>query len=174
MHEWFVLANAMFAILLIVLLIIYFKVNPMIALVAGPLYLGVSSGLGFGETVKAITDGFGDLMGKIGLLIGFGVMIGAFLHRMGAFQQVVGLLVRTFRPMQMPYAFASILAAIFPPIYTDVLLLMSAPLARATAKTMGGTALPRMAAAVGVGIYLALTMVVPGVAALALSAVLNV
>jgi len=174
MHEWFVLANAMFAILLIVLLIIYFKVNPMIALVAGPLYLGLSSGLGFGPTLTAITEGFGDLMGKIGLLIGFGVMIGAFLHRMGAFQQVVRLLVRTFKPRQMPYAFATILTAIFPPIYTDVLLLMSAPLARATARRMGGDALPKMAAAVGVGIYMALTMVVPGVAALALSAVLDV
>ncbi|WNH52222.1 GntP family permease [Stenotrophomonas oahuensis] len=174
MHEWFVLANAMFAILLIVLLIIYFKVNPMIALVAGPLYLGLSSGLGFAETIKAINEGFGELMGKIGLLIGFGVMIGAFLHRMGAFQQVVRLLVRTFKPRQMPYAFATILTAIFPPIYTDVLLLMSAPLARATARRMGGDALPKMAAAVGVGIYMALTMVVPGVAALALSAVLDV
>lgn len=138
MHEWFVLANALFAILLIVLLIIYFKVNPMIALIAGPLYLGLSSGLGFGPTIEAITDGFGDLMGKIGLLIGFGVMIGAFLHRMGAFQQVVRLLVRTFKPTQMPYAFATILTSIFPPIYTDVLLLMSAPLARATAKRIGG------------------------------------
>ncbi|MBJ7515168.1 MAG: hypothetical protein JHC82_02585 [Stenotrophomonas sp.] len=174
MHEWFVLANALFAILLIVLLIIYFKVNPMIALIAGPLYLGLSSGLGFGPTIEAITDGFGDLMGKIGLLIGFGVMIGAFLHRMGAFQQVVRLLVRTFKPTQMPYAFATILTSIFPPIYTDVLLLMSAPLARATAKRIGGDALPKMAGAVGVGIYLALTMVVPGVAALALSAVLDV
>ena len=174
MHEWFVLANAMFAILLIVLLIIYFKINPMIALIAGPLYLGLSSGLGFGPTLEAITDGFGELMGKIGLLIGFGVMIGAFLHRMGAFQQVVRLLVRTFKPRQMPYAFATILTGIFPPIYTDVLLLMSAPLARATARRMGGDALPRMAGAVGVGIYLALTMVVPGVGALALSAVLDV
>lgn len=174
MHELFVLANAIFAILLIVFLIIYLKVNPLIALIAGPLYLGLTSGLGFKATLDAITSGFGDLMGKIGLLIGFGVMIGAFLHRMGAFQQVVRLLVRTFSARQMPYAFATMLAAVFPPIYTDVLLLMSAPLARATAGRMGDNGLPAMASAVAVGAYLALTMVVPGVGALALSAVLNV
>src|ERR1700754_1530546 len=174
MHELFVLANAIFAILLIVFLIIYLKVNPLIALIAGPLYLGLTSGLGFDATLNAITSGFGDLMGKIGLLIGFGVMIGAFLHRMGAFQQVVRLLVRTFSARQMPYAFATMLAGVFPPIYTDVLLLMSAPLARATARRMGEDGLPAMASSVAVGTYLALTMVVPGVGALALSAVLNV
>lgn len=174
MNDWLVLANALFAIVLVVVLIIYFKINPLIALIAGPLYLGLTSGLGFKETLDAITGGFGKLMGQIGLLIGFGVMIGSFLHRMGAFQQVVQVLLRTFKPQQMPYAFASILAAVFAPIYTDVLLLMSAPLAKATARRLGDGALPKMAGAESVGIYLALTMVVPGVAALALAAVLSV
>lgn len=174
MQDMLVLANSAFAILLIVFLIIYLKVNPLIALVAGPLYLGLSSGVGFDATIKAITGGFGDLMARIGLLIGFGVMIGAFLFQMGAFERVVALLLRTFGKKQVPYAFATILSAVFPPIYTDVLLVMSAPLAKMLARTMGPNGIPIMASAVGVGIELALVMVVPGVAALSLSAVLNV
>jgi GntP family gluconate:H+ symporter len=69
------------AIVAIILLIIKAKVDPIIALVLGCLYLGLASGIGFAETVDAITSGFGDIMAKIGLLIGFGVLMGALLHR---------------------------------------------------------------------------------------------
>ncbi|MBU3032335.1 GntP family permease [Paracoccus marinaquae] len=174
MHDALVLANSAFAILMIVFLIIYVKVNPLIALVIGPLYLGLSSGIGFDETIKAITTGFGDLMARIGLLIGFGVMIGAFMDKMGVFQHVAELIMTRLRKRQVPFAFATILCSIFPPIYTDVLLVISAPLAKMLARNLGPNGLPMMAAAVGVGMELALVIVVPGVAALALSAVLEV
>lgn len=174
MSDVLTLGNAFLAILLIVGLVIYFKVNPLIALVAGPLYLGLSSGLSFKVTMEAITGGFGKLMGDIGLLIGFGVLIGAFLHKMGVFQRVVTIIANRFSEKQAPYALMVSLTTVFPAIYTDVLLLMSVPLARMMAKIKGNGSIPVMAAAVSVGIYLALTLVVPGVGALALSAVLGV
>lgn len=174
MSDVLTLGNAFLAILLIVGLVIYFKVNPLIALVAGPLYLGLSSGLSFKVTMEAITGGFGKLMGDIGLLIGFGVLIGAFLHKMGVFQRVVTIIANRFSEKQAPYALMVSLTTVFPAIYTDVLLLMSVPLARMMAKIKGNGSIPIMAAAVSVGIYLALTLVVPGVGALALSAVLGV
>ena len=77
------------AIVAIIFLIIKVKVDPIIALVLGSLYLGLASGVGWTETVTAITTGFGDIMAKIGLLIGFGVLMGALLHRMGAFRVMV-------------------------------------------------------------------------------------
>ena len=82
------------AIIAIIALIIRFKVDPIIALVLGCLYLGLASGVGLEETVTAITTGFGDIMAKIGLLIGFGVLMGALLHAMGAFKTMVEALVR--------------------------------------------------------------------------------
>ncbi|KAA3511417.1 GntP family permease [Agrobacterium rosae] len=174
MFETFIIANALFAILLIVAMVIWLNVHPLIALIVGPMYLGLTSGLGFQETIKAITGGFGELMGEIGLLIGFGVMIGAFMHQMGAFQKVVQALTARFSDRKMPYAFMTVLTGIFPSIYTDVLLLMAVPLAKSVSRTMGRNGVPMMASSVAVGIYMALTLVVPGVAALALSAVLKV
>ncbi|MCZ0964084.1 GntP family permease [Paracoccus benzoatiresistens] len=174
MTELFVLANAMFAIILVVLLVIFAKMHPFIALLIGPMYLGLSSGLGFGPTVDAITGGFGDLMGKIGLLIAFGVMIGGLMQRMGAFHRVVDLLTRRIAPNRIPYALTTVITTVFPAIYTDVLLLMATPLARRIAARMGPEGTPVMAAATSVGIYLALTLVVPGVGALALAAMLDV
>lgn len=174
MSEILVLGNALLAIVLIVVLVIQFKVHPLIALIVGPMYLGLSSGLGFQPTIEAITGGFGDLMGDIGLLIGFGVLIGAFMHKMGAFQKVVAAILARLTRRQTPYAFMTILTTVFPSIYTDVLMLMSVPLARDVARATGGNSVPMMASAAAVGIYMALTLVVPGVGALALSAVLGV
>ena len=38
--------------------------------------------------------GFGEIMAEVGLLIGFGVLIGAFLHAAGAFHRLLDVFVR--------------------------------------------------------------------------------
>lgn len=166
MEDLLVLGNALFTIVLIVALVIFLRVHPLIALIVGPMYLGLTSGLGFHETIAAITGGFGELLGEIGLLVGFGVMIGAFMHQMGAFQRIVDALTRMFSERRLPFAFTTVLSSIFPSIYTDVLLVMALPLAKTLSSRMGPNGLPMMTSAVVVGIYLALTIVVPGVGAL--------
>ena len=130
------------AIVLVILLIIRFKVDPIISLVLASLYLGLASGIGFGKTVDAITGGFGDIMAKIGLLIGFGVLMGALLHAMGAFKTMVEALVRVVPPGKLPYALAMALATIFPSIYVDVQVVLAAPVARSSAPFIGKRGLP--------------------------------
>ena len=88
-----VVLHTTIAIVLIVLLIIRLKVDPVIALVLGSLYLGLASGVGFTDTLAAIAAGFGDIMAEVGLLIGFGVLIGAMLHAIGAFRKMVAMLI---------------------------------------------------------------------------------
>ena len=85
-----VAVHSAIAIVLVILLIIRFKVDPVISLVIGSLYLGLAGGLGFEGTLAAITDGFGGIMAEVGLLIGFGVLIGALLYAMGASSGLVG------------------------------------------------------------------------------------
>ena len=102
------------AIVAIILLIIRFKVDPIVALILGCFYLGLASGVGFEDTVGAITSGFGEIMAKIGLLIGFGVLMGALLYKMGAFTTMVEALVRVVPPNRLPYALAIALSTIAP------------------------------------------------------------
>ena len=80
------------AILAAILLIIRFKVDPVISLLLACVYLGLATGLGAEGTVEQITGGFGEIMAEVGLLIGFGVLIGALLHAMGAFSDLVEIL----------------------------------------------------------------------------------
>ena len=122
------------AIVAIIFLIIKVKVDPIVALVLGALYLGLASGVGFVETVEAITGGFGDIMAKIGLLIGFGVLMGALLHRMGAFTVMVEALVRVVPAQKLPYALALALTTIAPSIYVDVQVVLAAPVARSSSR----------------------------------------
>ena len=80
------------AIVLAVGLIIALKVDPVISLLLASLYLGLASGVGFTGTIEAIATGFGEIMAEVGLLIGFGVLIGAFLHSAGAFHRLLDVL----------------------------------------------------------------------------------
>ena len=82
------------AIVLVIVLIIRFKVDPVISLVISSLYLGLAAGVGFTGTIKAITTGFGEIMTKVGLLIDLGVLIGSLLHACGVFGLLVNALVR--------------------------------------------------------------------------------
>ena len=85
-----VVLHTAIAIVLVIGLIIRGRVDPVISLILGSLYLGLASGVGFTGTLDAITAGFGEIMAKVGLLIGFGVVIGSLLHATGAFKRMWG------------------------------------------------------------------------------------
>jgi hypothetical protein len=95
--------------------------------------LGLAAGLGFEGTIKAITEGFGEIMAEVGLLIGFGVLLGSLLFSVGALQRLVELLLRVAGPKKLPYALSAALSAVFPSIYVDVQLVLAAPIARSAA-----------------------------------------
>ena len=74
MSNSLLLLHTAITVLGIVGLIVGARLNPVIVLVLGSLYLGLATGLGFEGTAKAVTTGFGDLMAEVGLIIGFGVL----------------------------------------------------------------------------------------------------
>ncbi|WP_327668466.1 MULTISPECIES: SLC13 family permease [unclassified Streptomyces] len=162
------------AILVVVLLILVPKVEPVIALVIGSLYLGIATGLGFEGTIDTIVDGFGDIMAEVGLLIGFGVLLGSLLNSMGALQKLVEKLMRVLGPGKLPYALAGALSAVFPSIYVDVQLVLAAPLAKSAAPRMGRYGLPMMGGALSAGILVGYVFVVPGLGTLAVAGLLHV
>lgn len=158
----------------VILLIIAFKVDPVIALVLGSLYLGLVAGLGFGDTVGTIAEGFGSIMTEVGLLIGFGVLLGALLFRLRALQRLVALLLRTLGPRRLPYALSAVLTTIFPSIYVDVQLVLGSPLARSAAPELGRKGLGMMAGALTAGILVGYVFVVPGLGTVAIAGLLHV
>ena len=170
---WVVVHTAI-AIVLVVLLIIRFKVDPVIALIIACLYLGLASGVGFADTVTAITGGFGSIMADVGLLIGFGVLIGSLLHSLGTFRKLVGGLLRVVGARRLPYAMAAALSTVFPSIYVDVQVVLASPIARSSAPHIGRRGLAQMAGAIGIGIFAGYVFVIPGLAAVSIAGLLSI
>ncbi|UYM07734.1 GntP family permease [Solicola gregarius] len=166
--------NATVAILAVVLLIIVLRVDPVISLVIGSLYLGLAAGLGFETTLTTIVDGFGGIMAEVGLLIGFGVLIGSLLFSMEALQRLVRLLLDVLGPKRLPYALSAALSTIFPSIYVDVQLVLAAPLARSAAPQLGRHGLGLMGGALTAGILVGYVFVVPGLGTVSIAGLLDV
>ncbi|REE73510.1 H+/gluconate symporter-like permease [Rhodococcus wratislaviensis] len=174
MSDVAILINTTVAVAAVVLMIVRFKFNPVVSLVVGSAYLGLTTGLGTAETVEVISTGFGDIMAEVGLLIAFGVLMGAMLKEMGAIQRLVGTLLRVFGPKRMPYAMSLTIATLLQSIFLDVLLVISAPLARNLAPKVGRVGTARMATALAIGLECGIVLMVPGVGALALAGLLGV
>lgn len=162
------------AILAIILLIIVVKVDPVISLVVGSIYLGLAAGLGFEKTITTIAEGFGSIMAEVGLLIGFGVLLGSLLFAMGALQRLVQLLLRVLGATRLPYALSAVMTTIFPSIYVDVQLVLAAPLARGAAPQIGRNGLGMMGGALSAGILVGYVFVVPGLGTVAIAGLLDV
>jgi H+/gluconate symporter-like permease len=168
------MVNTGAAVLAVVVLIIRFKINPAVALVLGSAYLGLAAGLGTEKTVETIATGFGDIMAEVGLLIAFGVLTGVMLQETGAIERLVRALIRVFGVNRMPYALSLTIATALQSIYLDVLLVISAPLARTAAAKMDKKGTARMATALAIGGECGIVLMVPVVGALALAGLLGV
>ncbi|MFI6390760.1 GntP family permease [Nonomuraea sp. NPDC050540] len=162
------------AILGVIVTITAWKIPPVIALLLGTIFLGLTTGVGAEGTTKAITAGFGEVMADIGLLVTFGVLMGSLLTLTDALRRLIELMLRIFGERSIPYVFAVSLSSLFTSIYSDVLLVLTAPLARRLGPRLGRDGKALMGGALTAGIEVGLVFVVPGVAALAVAGLLDV
>jgi H+/gluconate symporter-like permease len=168
------IVHSAIAILAAILLIIALRIDPVISLLLACVYLGLATSQGAEGTVTAITGGFGEIMAEVGLLIGFGVLIGALLHAMGTFRDLVEILARRVG-RRLPYAMAATLSTIFPSIYVDVQVVLAAPMAKESAPAVDKKhGLPWLAGAMAIGIFSGYVFVVPGLAAVAIAGLMDV
>lgn len=169
-----IVVHASIAVGLVILLIIRVRVDPTISLILGSIYLGLAGGLGFAGTVEAITSGFGELMGELGLLIGLGVLLGSLLLALGVLQALVHRLLTACGERRFPYLLGLSLGTVFPSIIPDVQFVLVAPIVRSAAAEAGQRSLPRMITGMVAGSVVGLVLVVPGLGTLAIAGILEV
>ncbi|WKK70699.1 hypothetical protein Q0F99_12940 [Rathayibacter oskolensis] len=137
MPEWYTLGVVGLVIVVVVVAIVRFRQNPVLVLAVGAAAIGLLTGLGPVDTVSTMTRGFGDVMMEAGLLIGWGVLIGAMLNEMGAVVRLVEGLMRIFGRRGIPYALGLSFATYLQTIFVDALIVIAAPLARRIAPRLG-------------------------------------
>jgi GntP family gluconate:H+ symporter len=79
----FTLLMVLVSLALILVAIMKFDIHPFLALFVGALVYGLLVGMPGELIVKSVNDGFGNVLGRIGILILLGVMIGSFLEHTG-------------------------------------------------------------------------------------------
>ncbi|WP_158251009.1 GntP family permease [Cryobacterium sp. Y82] len=174
MDDPFVIIHSAIAIVGTIVLITKAKVHPIYALIVAILYLGLTGGLGFTETLDTLTNGFGGILAKIGLLIAFGITMGTALAEIGAIDRIVRALLRVFGKRMAPYALGITAGTALQSIFADVMLVVTAPVARGVARRIGAKGIPIVAASLVTGILVGLVMMIPSVGSLALSGVIDV
>jgi Gnt-I system high-affinity gluconate transporter len=83
-------------IVLLLLLITVAKLNAYISLIVASLFVGLANGMNSVKLVASITNGIGNTLGSLILILGFGVMLGALLIETGAAERISRGLVRVF------------------------------------------------------------------------------
>ena len=174
MEDWQTLSITGAVIVGIVVMILRLRLNPAMSLVIGAAVLGLLTGLGAADTTKTLMTGFGDIMTKVGLLIAWGVLMGAILNEMGAISKLVDKLLHVFGPKGVPYALGLTIGTLLQSIFLDVLLVMSAPLARRIAPKLGKYGTAKIATAMAISLECGIVLMVPGVATVALAGLLQV
>lgn len=122
--------------------------------------------------VESINSGFGDTLGKIGLIIIFGVIIGAFLENSGGAYKIAESILRIVGKKRVPTAMGIIGYFISIPVFADSGFILLSPLNKSLAKKAGIT-LAGSTVALAIGLMATHTMVPPTPGPIAAAGILN-
>lgn len=107
------------AILCLILLIIWVKLDTFISFIIVSIGLGLACGMNVHQISSAVQKGIGNILGSLVIILGFGAMLGKLVAESGAAQQITQSLIRLsgIRNIQWAMAFAGLLVGI-PMFYT--------------------------------------------------------
>lgn len=121
-------------IILLVYLILKTKIHTFLALIIASVVIGLVGGMPPADVINAITSGFGSTLGSIGIIIGFGVMMGQIFEKSGAAKRMAYTFLRLFGKDKEEAALAVTGFLVSIPIFCDSGFIILAPLARALSK----------------------------------------
>ena len=136
-HETFLLLDAVVTVIGLIVLITKFKLHPFIALIIAAAFLGLTSGMPIGTIIKAFQDGFGGVLGFVGIILALGTMLGKMMAESGGADQIAQTLIRAFGKDKVQWAmmFAAFLVGI--PLFFEIGFVLLIPLVFIVARRTG-------------------------------------
>jgi len=130
------LALCLAAIILLILLVVYFKIDTFISFLLVSIGLGIAVGMDIHRISAAITKGIGNTLGPLVIILGFGAMLGKLVADSGAAQQITASLTKIFgtKYIQWGMALAGLIIGI--PLFYTAGFIVVVPLIFAIAATM--------------------------------------
>ncbi|WP_213952786.1 MULTISPECIES: GntP family permease [unclassified Variovorax] len=133
----FLMADALVAIVLLILLITRWRFHPFIALTLAAGFLGLTSGMPVSLLMKSFQDGFGGVLGFVGIVLGLGTMLGKMMAASGGADRIARTLVDAFGKERVHWAmmFAAFIVGI--PLFFEIGFVLLIPLVFIVARRTG-------------------------------------
>lgn len=125
---------AIVGLVILLVLIIKFNVQAMIAILIGAICIGLLAGMLTQDIIAAVNDGIGNTLKGIALLVGLGSMFGAILEVSGGAQTIAVTMVKKFGDEKAAWALGITGLVIAMPVFFDAGLIILIPLAFSLAK----------------------------------------
>jgi GntP family gluconate:H+ symporter len=128
---------AIAAVLLLLIMITYFKINPFVTLMIVSVFLGVAAGMPFDKVLVSIQAGMGNTLGFIAIVLGLGTMLGKMLEESGGAERIAKTLISLFGLKKVHWAMMIVAFIVGIPVFFQVGVVLLIPLVFTIAKETG-------------------------------------
>ena len=130
---------AVVAIAVLLFLIIKVRLHAFFSLIVVSVLTGLAAGIGMGDVVSVVIDGFSTTVGTVALLVGFGAVLGRLVEMTGGAQVLADKMLERFGEKRAPLALA--VASLFYafPIFLDAGFIVMLPIIYTVARRLGGS-----------------------------------
>jgi len=149
-----------------------FKLHPFLSLIFASLIMGFVAGMNGIDIVTKLTEGFGNTLKNIGIIIAFGTIIGAFLEKSGGTRVMAGAILRITGLKRAALAMNLTGLIVSIPVFCDSGFIILSSLNKALSKK-SGISLTVLAISLSAGLYATHVFVPPTPGPLAAAAALN-
>jgi GntP family gluconate:H+ symporter len=125
------------AILLLLLLITKFKVNPFISLMIVSFFVGLTTGMPLDKIVASIQAGLGNTLGFIAIVLALGTMLGKLMEESGGAERIARTLIDRFGKDNVHWAMMFVAFIVGIPVFFQVGFVLLLPLVFTIAKETG-------------------------------------
>jgi len=125
------------SVILLILLTAKWHLHPFLALLFVALFFGIVSGMDLDTIIKSINDGFGNTLGKIGIVIALGVIIGAFLEYSGGAYKLAEIIIKIIGKKRVHEAMGLVGFIVSIPVFADSGFIILNPLNKSLTKKAG-------------------------------------
>ncbi|WP_078544834.1 GntP family permease [Litchfieldia alkalitelluris] len=141
-------------------LILKLKVEPFLSLIGIAFVTALIIGMPLNEVATTVTQGFGNTLTGVGILIGLGVIFGQFLGASGAVEKIAAAVLRVFGIQKSPAGLALTGTAVSIPVFFDAAFVILSGLIKSLSKKTGISVIS-FVTALGVGLIVSHNMIAP-------------
>lgn len=136
-HDAFLLMSALVAVVVLVVLIARFKINPFIVLLSVSLGLAAFTGMPLPSIVKSFETGVGNTLGHIAIVIALGTMLGKMMAESGGADRIAHTLIQVFGEKHVAWAMVVVGFIVGLPVFFEVGFVLLVPIAFNVARRTG-------------------------------------